>query len=126
MLDLRWEWEREVKEKEKEKEREMGVWMKKIKSWSVMIQVFYLVFTDGIIDRRLNINIFNISIDDFVCKVKWKFSNYMKFFRKPLQYYWRLFIQLVIPLRKKVNSRKIINYHRIEKWTILMVSRIYR
>jgi hypothetical protein len=35
---------------------------------------FILVFIDGITDKQLNINIFNIFVSDSVCKVKWKFS----------------------------------------------------
>jgi hypothetical protein len=66
----------------------------------------------------------HILVGDSVCKFKWNFLTCTKNFRKLSKYYWRLFIMSVIPLGKKVNSKKIINYHNIEKWTVSVVSRI--
>jgi hypothetical protein len=46
---------------------------KKEEEWSPNLswfQSFILVFTDGIAYEQLNINIFNNSIGDSVCKVK--------------------------------------------------------
>jgi hypothetical protein len=48
---------------------------------------FILGFTDGILDRILNINIFKIFVGDSICEVKVKFSICMKIFRNPFKYY---------------------------------------
>jgi len=69
MLDHGWEGERR-----EEKERETTMWKKKKEEeWSPNLswfQSFILVFTDGIAYEQLNINIFNNSVGDSVCKVK--------------------------------------------------------
>jgi hypothetical protein len=44
----------------------------------------------------------------------------------PFKYYRQLFIPSVIPLGKKVNSQKIINYHCIENWIVFIVYGIYQ
>jgi hypothetical protein len=78
MLDLRWEGESEEKRKIEKWRCETRRWRPDL-SW---FKFFILVFTDEIIDGKLNINIFNIFFS--ICKVKWKFSTCAEIFRKPL------------------------------------------
>jgi hypothetical protein len=71
-----WFWLRK-RERGQEKEIETTLWEKKSKkdkAPSVLILVFWVSFKNKIIDEILNINIFNIYISDFVCKVKLKFN----------------------------------------------------
>ena len=63
-------------EGEREEKRKTDKWVcerireKKIKPNLSWFKSFILIFTDGIIDKILNIIIFNIFIDDSVCKFK--------------------------------------------------------
>jgi len=57
--------------------------IKKMKRRMLCPWSFILCFTDEMIDVILNINIFKISVSDYVCEVYLKFSFCMKIFRNP-------------------------------------------
>jgi hypothetical protein len=64
--------EKELRREEKERKGSLSFLHKK-KKWSVVkwgIQVFLLrYFTDGFTDEKLNINIFNLFVGDFICNI---------------------------------------------------------
>jgi hypothetical protein len=70
--------------------------MKKMKPRLLCSWSFILGFSDGIPNRILNIKIFKISVGDFVCEIKLKFSIRTKKFRNPSKYYRQLFIRSAI------------------------------
>ena len=116
MLELGWEGEKEEKIKKEKQVCERKRWRPNL-SW---FWYFILVFTNRITDEQLNINIFNIFVCDFVYKFKWKFSTYVKIFRKPFQILPMAFHFVVNSVMKKkwtVKKSLIITAWRSEQFS---------
>ena len=64
---------------------------------------FILGFTDEILDRQLNIIMFIYFVNDFICKVKLKFSIHTKKFNNPS----KIFNSIRYSVDKIVSSQEL-------------------
>jgi len=82
-----------------------------------MFVVFYIRFyTDGMINKILNINIFKILVGDSIYEVKLKYLFCMKKFRNPPKTIDMLLTSFHV-VGDFINKKTYINYQRFEKWT---------